>query len=210
VGNRAQGDRLIHQCGLERARIAAALVLTAPFVPLLFQGEEFGATTPFPFFADFADDPALSRAVSEGRRNEFAAFGWKPEDVPDPAAPETFTRAKLDWSELAREPHRGLLQWYRRLVQLRQQLPQLSDGRLDQVTTAFSETEAWLVVERGAVTIAVNFSPQRRAIPIRADRPRAVLLATPDSEFAWEQDRLSLSGTALVVLGPISSRNPGT
>jgi maltooligosyltrehalose trehalohydrolase len=202
VGNRAQGDRLIHQCGLERARLAAALVLTAPFVPFVFQGEEFGASAPFPYFADFADDPALSRAVSEGRRSEFAVFGWKPEDVPDPAALETFTRAKLDWSELEREPHRGLLRWYGDLVQLRRQLPQLNDGRLEQVVTAFSETEAWLVVERDEVTIAVNFAPQRRVIPIRGDRPRAVLLATHDSDIAVERDQISLPPTALVVLGP--------
>jgi maltooligosyltrehalose trehalohydrolase len=202
VGNRAQGDRLIHQCGLERARLAAALALTAPFIPLLFQGEEFGASAPFPYFADFADDPALSRAVSEGRRREFTGLGWRPEEVPDPAALETFSRAKLDWSELEREPHRGLFQWYQDLVQLRRQLPQLNDGQLDRVATAFNEAEAWLVVERSDVTIVVNFAPQWRAIPIRPDRPRAILLATHDSGIEVERERISLPATALVVLGP--------
>jgi maltooligosyltrehalose trehalohydrolase len=202
VGNRAQGDRLIHQCGVERARLAAALVLTAPFVPLVFQGEEFGAGAPFPYFADFADDPELSRAVSEGRRSEFAPFGWKPEDIPDPCALETFTRAKLDWSDLEREPHRSLLQWYRRLIHLRRQLPQLNDGRLDRVATRFNEEEAWLVVGRSEVTIVVNFANQERAIPIRQDRPRAVLITTHDSGIDLERERISLPPLALVVLGP--------
>jgi maltooligosyltrehalose trehalohydrolase len=210
VGNRALGDRLIHLCGLERARLAAALVLTAPFVPLLFQGEEFGASAPFLYFADFADDPALARAVSEGRRREFAGLVSHPEAIPDPATLETFTRSKLDWTELEREPHRGLLQWHRRLIRLRRQLPQLSDGRFDEVATVFSEAEEWLVVERREVTIVVNFAPQRRTIPIRADRPRAVLLTTQGSGIEWEQDRISLSPTALVILGPEGSESSGT
>jgi maltooligosyltrehalose trehalohydrolase len=202
VGNRAQGDRLIHQCGLECARLAAALVLTAPFVPLLFQGEEFGATAPFVYFADFADDLGLSRAVTEGRRHEFAAFGWKPEDVPDPAAPATFARSKLDWSEREREPHRSLFQWYRQLVQLRRRVPQLSDGRLEQVATAFSEAEQWLVYERSDVTVAVNFAAASRAIPLRADRPRSILLRTHEGGIDVQSDRVTLPGRALVILGP--------
>ena len=66
-----------------KQKIAAALVLTSPFVPMLFQGEEFGASTPFQYFTHH-DDPELGQKVSEGRRNEFKSFGWKPEDVPDP------------------------------------------------------------------------------------------------------------------------------
>jgi maltooligosyltrehalose trehalohydrolase len=202
VGNRARGERLIHLTSPERARLAAALVLTAPFVPMLFQGEEFGATAPFLFFAEFPDDPALSQAVSEGRRHEFAAFGWKPEDVPDPTAPETFARSKLDWSELEREPHRGLLQWHRRLIHLRRHLPELSDGRLDRVVTSFREDERWLVVERGRVTIAVNFAAEPRTIPLRADLPHRLLLSSHEVGIVVGPDRLDLPGNAVAVLGP--------
>jgi maltooligosyltrehalose trehalohydrolase len=202
LGNRAQGDRLIHLGGLDRAKIAAALVLTSPFVPLLFQGEEFGATAPFQYFADFPDDPALSRAVSEGRRREFAAFGWKPEDVPDPAAPQTFERSKLDWTEVDRAPHRGLLDWHRQLIQLRRRLPQLTDGRLDLVSTSFSEEPPWLVIERSLVTIVANFADSRQTIPVRADLPHAVLLRTHEEGIEIGSDRVSLPGNALVILGP--------
>jgi maltooligosyltrehalose trehalohydrolase len=178
-------------------------------VPLVFQGEEFGATAPFPFFADFADDRDLSRAVTEGRRREFASLGWKPEEIPDPVALATFARAKLDWNELLREPHRGLFQWYRQLVQLRRRLPQLSDGRLDRVATAYSADDQWLVVERSDVTIATNFARDPRAIPIRAGRPCAVLLCTHEGGIAVERDRVMLPASALVVLGPESHQGNG-
>ncbi|MDQ3757558.1 MAG: malto-oligosyltrehalose trehalohydrolase [Actinomycetota bacterium] len=120
VGNRAVGERLSHLVTEEQARMAAALVLSSRSVPLLFQGEEWAASTPFQYFTDHAD-PELGRAVSEGRRSEFGAFGWKPEDVPDPQDPATFERSRLDWSEPAREPHAGMLRWYRELIALRRQ-----------------------------------------------------------------------------------------
>jgi maltooligosyltrehalose trehalohydrolase len=205
LGNRAQGDRLCHLTGPERAKLAAALVLTAPFVPMLFQGEEFAATAPFQYFADFPDDPELSRAVSEGRRKEFAAFGWKPEDIPDPAAPGTFERSKLDWAEIDREPHRDLLRWHRQLIRLRRHLPQLTDGRLDLVATAFDEHDRWLVVERSLVTIAVNFADHRQRIPIPDHQPRIVLLGTHEAETEVGPDSISLPGNALAVLGPADS-----
>jgi maltooligosyltrehalose trehalohydrolase len=202
LGNRARGERLCHLTSRARAKLAAALVLTAPFVPMLFQGEEFGASAPFQYFADFPDDPALSQAVSEGRRKEFAAFGWKPDDVPDPAALETFERSRLDWSEPESEPHRSLLDWHRQLIRLRRRLPQLSDGRLDLIDTGFSEEQGWLVVERSLVTIAVNFAGERQTVPLREDRPHAVLLSTHDAGIEVGRDRLSLPGDALVILGP--------
>ncbi len=95
LGNRAKGDRLCHLTTEDRAKVAAALVLTAPFIPMLFQGEEFGSCSPFQYFADFSEEPDLARAVSEGRRKEFGQFGWKPEDIPEPGAPETFERSKI-------------------------------------------------------------------------------------------------------------------
>jgi maltooligosyltrehalose trehalohydrolase len=155
VGNRAAGERTAALVSSARLKVAAALVLTSPFLPLLFQGEEWGAMTPFQYFTDH-EDPDLGRAVSAGRRQEFAAFGWDPADVPDPQDPATFERSKLDWSELARHPHRELLDWYRRLIRLRREVPELADGRLDRLRTTHDEEGRWLVVLRGRVTIACN------------------------------------------------------
>ena len=125
VGNRARGERLVHLSGRGPARIAAALTLTAPFVPLLFQGEEWAASTPFLYFTDHSD-AALGRAVAEGRRRELPAT--ESEEVPDPQAEATFLSSQLKWSERVHAGHAEMLQWYRTLIALRAQWPELSAG----------------------------------------------------------------------------------
>src|SRR5438445_25642 len=112
VGNRAAGDRLAALVDEGRVKAAAALLLATPFTPLLFQGEEWAASTPFLYFTAHTD-PALGKAVSEGRRREFAAFGWNPDGVPDPQDPGTFEQSKLKWDELGEPYHRRMLGWYR-------------------------------------------------------------------------------------------------
>ena len=155
VGNRAQGDRSSHLMSTERLKIGAALVLTAPFVPMLFMGEEWGASTPFQYFTDHPD-PALGAAVSTGRRREFEAFGWRPDDVPDPQSPATFERSRLDWSEPARAPHAELLTWHRDLIRLRRAFPELTDGRLEGVEAEADSGLGRLRVRRGRVQVVVN------------------------------------------------------
>ncbi|HET6795270.1 MAG TPA: DUF3459 domain-containing protein, partial [Acidimicrobiales bacterium] len=159
VGNRAMGERSAALMSTGRLKVAAALVLTSPFVPMLFQGEEWAASSPFQYFTDHPD-PELGRAVSEGRRREFAAFGWKPDEVPDPQDPATFDRSRLDWDELKDDPHAGVLDWHRRLIALRKSLPSLTDGRLDRVR-AVHGSAGWLLVERGDVAVVVNLAPTR-------------------------------------------------
>ncbi len=97
-------------------------MLTSPFTPLLFQGEEWAASTPFQYFTDHAD-PELGRAVSEGRRREFEAFGWRSELVPDPQDRATFERSRLRWEEIDEPAHTDMLDWYRSLIALRRGLP---------------------------------------------------------------------------------------
>ena len=164
VGNRATGERSSHLVSVDRLKVGAALVLTAPFVPMLFQGEEWAAKTPFQYFTDH-EDPELARAVREGRRREFEAFGWKPEDVPDPQAAETFERSKLDWSEPGRRPHADVLDWHRQLTRLRRELPSLRDGRLGHVSVRFDEAERWLAVDHGPVTVACNLGERTIRLP---------------------------------------------
>jgi len=159
VGNRAIGDRVEQIVGMDRAKVAAGIVLTAPFVPMIFQGEEFAASTPFQDFADH-EDPEMARAVKEGRRGEFAAFGWKPEDIPDPERVETFQRSKLRWDEVHEGRHEEMLEWYRRLIALRRGSPALNDGEPGQTKVSFDEERRWLVVERGAVTVMGNLGTE--------------------------------------------------
>ena len=116
VGNRAKGERLTALIPLGARKLAATLLLLAPHTPLLFMGQEYDETAPFQFFADF-EDPELRKAVSQGRRSEFKDFDFR--EVPDPEDPETFRRSKLTWATAAENLE--MLEWYRQLLQLRQQ-----------------------------------------------------------------------------------------
>ncbi|MBA2497067.1 MAG: malto-oligosyltrehalose trehalohydrolase [Acidimicrobiia bacterium] len=181
IGNRARGERLAHLVDEGAARVAAALVLTSPCTPLLFQGEEWAASTPFPYVVDVPDDPELATAIRDGRRNEFAAFGWAPEDVPDPLDPATFASAALRWKELARGEHAPMLDWYRSLLALRRARPDLTDPRRDEahLSVAFHEAGRWLVVRRAATTVAVNLAEGGRTVPV-GDRTEVLLASAGD------------------------------
>jgi 1,4-alpha-glucan branching enzyme len=131
VGNRAFGDRLTAIASANALRAIAATYLLLPQIPMLFMGEEWGATQPFPFFCDFGPD--LADAVRNGRREEFARFPefQNPamrERIPDPLSDDTFAAAKLAWEDLSRKPHAIWLDWYRRILAVRHQelVPRLS------------------------------------------------------------------------------------
>ena len=151
VGNRARGDRISHLVGLDRVRAGAALTLLGPAVPLIFQGEEWAASTPFPYFTDH-DDPELAEAVRTGRRAEFAAFGWTPEDIPDPQAEETFHSAILNWDELEHPEHADMLSWYRRLLRQRRELP---GPDASPPTVSVDDDAGHLILARGGLEIEV-------------------------------------------------------
>ncbi len=180
IGNRAKGERSSQLMSAGRLKIGAALVFTSPFVPMIFQGEEWAASTPFFYFTDY-QDPTLARNVREGRRREFAAFGWKLADIPDPQARATFEDSKLNWSEHLQPASAELFEWHQRLIQLRRTEPALTEGQLESVHTRYSEPEGWLVVERGLISVACNLGAQMRSIPLR-DGANRVLLASSKVE----------------------------
>jgi maltooligosyltrehalose trehalohydrolase len=162
IGNRARGERLSMLLDVPRLKAVAALTILSPFVPMLFQGEEWGAQTPFLYFTDH-QDPNLGRAVTEGRTREFASFRWAGE-VPDPQAAETFERSKLDWAELARAPHTEILDWHRRLIALRA-ARSLPLGRA-KPKIRFDEKARWLRYEHAGLTALFNFGDGPRRIPL--------------------------------------------
>jgi maltooligosyltrehalose trehalohydrolase len=164
VGNRAIGDRLSHIVGVNRAKIAAAIMLLSPFIPLLFEGEEWATSAPFQYFADH-DDPELARLVSEGRTREFSAFGWDPAIIPDPEKRETFERSKLNWNEMSQPDHAEMLAWYRDLIRLRRTTPSLNNGEPGNTSASFNEEQRWLCMRRGTVVVAFNFSDEERTTP---------------------------------------------
>ena len=121
VGNRATGDRPAASLTDDAVAAEAALILLSPFTPMLFMGEEWGTRRPFQFFTDHSE-PDLAQAVTQGRRREFASFGWGADEVPDPQARSTVEASTLDWNEPRRPAHARMLAWYRDLIALRRQL----------------------------------------------------------------------------------------
>lgn len=198
VGNRAVGERSGALMNEGRLKIAAALLLTSPFVPLLFQGEEWAAGTPFHYFTDHPD-PDLGRAVSEGRRSEFSSFGWQPEQVPDPQDRATFERSKLDWNEI-KDEHRRVLEWHRMLIELRRNVPSLTDPRRDSIDVTFDEEAGWLVFKRPGVSVVLNLGQGVVSVPLGGFE-RLLLASEPGVEVSVDlatlpPDTVGILGTA--------------
>jgi maltooligosyltrehalose trehalohydrolase len=124
VGNRMLGDRLSGLAPFEALKLAAGVVLLAPFLPLLFMGEEYGEPAPFLYFVDHSD-PALIEAVRKGRREEFLDFHWG-EEPPDPQSEDTFQKSKLNHGLRRGGAHKVLYDFYRELLRLRRSLPALA------------------------------------------------------------------------------------
>ena len=204
IGNRAQGERSSHLLSLGRLKIAAALVLTAPFIPMLFQGEEWAASSPFLYFTNH-EDAELGRLVTEGRRREFAAFSAHSDDVPDPQALETFERSKLVWEESSRAPHAEMLDWHRQLIRLRHEVAALSDGRLDRVTVTCDEQAKWLVMVRGRIALACNLSACRQRTPLSVGKDARILLAS-DKEIQLVGNRIELAPDSVAIVEAIGNR----
>ncbi len=210
IGNRAHGERSAALLSEGLLKVASALVLLGPSVPMLFQGEEWAASTPFLYFTDH-EDPDLGRAVTEGRRREFAAFDWgpsgparaggrDPHEVPDPQDPDTFRRSKLDWDEVSRSPHRDVLDWHRRLIALRRSTPQLTGGSSDAVTVDFDEATQWLVLATGPLMVVCNVGPEPAKIPVRPGR--IVLASDNTAEVDGECAILPLESVIVLRISP--------
>ncbi len=188
VGNRARGERLSELVTLEELKLAAAVLLLSPYVPLLFMGEEYGETNPFLYFVDHGD-LALLEAVRRGRRREFAAFGWT-DVVPDPGSENSFLRSRLEPQRADSPPHSQVALLYRDLIGLRKTEPALRPGaapvRID------SDREAgWVaVVYEGLgddLFVAHNFESGVRSLP--ASLPAGIWtrrLATDDARYGGE------------------------
>jgi maltooligosyltrehalose trehalohydrolase len=183
IGNRATGDRL----PAEALVLGAAIVLTSPYTPMLFMGEEWGAATPFAYFTDH-QEPELAEAIRRGRRAEFAGHGWAADDVPDPQAVDTFRRSKLDWAA----QDRALLERYRALIRLRRERPEL---RLDHVDVEFDEEERRLIMFRGGLRVVLNLGGG----PARLDLPAKILWASSDAVRTIGDQLMTPSRTACVI-----------
>ncbi|MCU7496783.1 MAG: malto-oligosyltrehalose trehalohydrolase [Ignavibacteria bacterium] len=125
IGNRAFGERLSSLVSFEAAKLAAGVMMLSPYIPMLFMGEEYAEDTPFQYFVSHSD-PVLVKAVQDGRKEEFKAFQWKSE-VPDPQSEETFVNSKLRWNKRQEGRHKVMLEFYKELIGLRNNLPALKN-----------------------------------------------------------------------------------
>lgn len=159
LGNRLMGDRMIASYGLEKALLGIAAVLATPYVPMLFQGEEYGEKAPFLFFEDF-EDPKLVEAVKAGRKREYGFGNIEPEPPHDI---ETFNLSKLRWDTLESDEGSKILGYYKTLLGLKKA------GKLGPVDKekvnieADNRREIIKVITEDTITI-LNFSDKRHTI----------------------------------------------
>jgi len=200
VGNRPQGERLGSLAGIGAVKVAAAIVLMAPTVPLLFQGEEWAATTPFLYFTDHTD-PELGRRAWEGRRRDLAGAGWPNPETPDPQDVTTFTRSRLDWDEQGREPHAGVLDWYRRLIEVRRKVLAGAADDANETEVSFDEAEGWLRLRRGSILLIANFAREPKSIPLDLYPGKPILISD-------ESARLDAGGVQLPAVSVALFQDP--
>ena len=168
VGNRARGDRVTEVLDEDQLGCAAMLVLLGPFTPMLFQGEEWAASTPFAFFTSHPE-PELGRATAEGRLAEFERMGWDPAVVPDPQDPLTFAMSRLDWSET--DPgrdggrHARVLGLYRALGALRRTRPELTDPSFAATRCEVDEEQRLVLLWRRGTLVALNLGERPVTVP---------------------------------------------
>ncbi|HBE87986.1 MAG TPA: malto-oligosyltrehalose trehalohydrolase, partial [Elusimicrobia bacterium] len=165
VGNRLLGERLSVLAGEGRLRLAAGAVILSPYVPMLFMGEEYAEKNPFQYFVSHGD-PGLVKAVREGRKREFAAFGWKKEP-PDPQGEGTFAASRLDWDRTGAGGHASMLDFYRRLIALRRGIPALGCVPRRDVVVKISGKTITLIRRRGRSASAVIFNFGRSSAGVR-------------------------------------------
>jgi maltooligosyltrehalose trehalohydrolase len=179
VGNRVKGERLCMLVDAERLKLAAAAILLAPYVPMLFMGEEYADDTPFYYFISHSD-PELIKAVQEGRKNEFARFGFDA-GPPDPQDEKTFNDSKLKWQKRSGGRHRVLLDWHRQLISMRKTVPALQNFSKGSLRVDVSEGSLLVMHRqsedgRQAVACVFNYSDKETVCTLADDEATWVKL----------------------------------
>jgi maltooligosyltrehalose trehalohydrolase len=195
VGNRGWGERLEHLVGLDAARLAIGLVLTAPYIPMLFMGEEWATSSPFLYFADHEDEE-MRKSVAEGRKREFAAFGFEG-DVPNPEDRETYEKSKLNWDEQNEGKHADFLAWVKALIALRRRTVALNDGDTHHLLVSTDGERRTLVMQRDEARIVANLGDQPYAFTLLEGESLELISR---AEISVKDNHLELPPMTLAVL----------
>ncbi|MBS7563684.1 malto-oligosyltrehalose trehalohydrolase [Mucilaginibacter sp. Bleaf8] len=177
VGNRMLGERSSELFSFEMQKVMAGAVLTAPYLPMLFMGEEYSEPHRFMYFVSHTD-AELAEAVRKGRKAEFAAFHAQGE-APDPVDEKTFIDSQLQWDIIAQQPHQTMLSFYKALIQLRKTLPALHHLNRKHIWTDVNEEQNTLILRRKhyvqEALILMNFSGNKQS------------LSLPDTAQSWKK-----------------------
>ena len=196
IGNRAFGDRIHDTIGLARTKAALGLILTAPMLPMLFMGEEYAASTPFLYFADHQDEE-MAKLVAEGRKREFADFGFDGAEIPNPEDLSTFTNSKLNWDEVTQGVHAEMHDYVKALIRIRRTSLSLSDGDRGHVKVTFDEDKCWLRMDRRLVSVCLNLGPN----PVQfRPQPDQRLILTSVCGTTFTPTCLTLPANGLAIL----------
>jgi maltooligosyltrehalose trehalohydrolase len=196
IGNRAAGDRITEIASSGLVRAGAVLLLTAPFTPMLFMGEEWGASTRWPFFTSHPE-PELAAAVGEGRLREFADHGWDVSAMLNPQDPRAFHDSVLRWDERQEPQHASSLQLYRDLIHLRASEPALRDGDLRRMQVQVDSARRTVRMQRGDFVVLANLSE----VEVETDELGSVILATAETHLGAD------GGVVLAPQSAVVTRN---
>ncbi|TDT34402.1 malto-oligosyltrehalose trehalohydrolase [Naumannella halotolerans] len=164
IGNRASGDRPRTRLDQRQLVIAAVITVLANQTPMIFAGEEWGASTPFAYFTSHPETE-LGEAVSRGRIGEFEAMGWDLSVIPDPQQRSTFENSKLDWAEPGAGEFAELLAVHTELLAIRRRYSAITDPAFTASEVDFDAEAGWLRIRRGNMVIAVNFGELTTLVP---------------------------------------------
>ncbi len=191
-GNRPGGERLSVLVDTERLKLAAAAVLLAPYIPMLFMGEEYGEDAPFYFFSDYSD-PQIAEELRSSRKQQFADFGWDAA-APDPQDERTFLDCRLVWQRRRETKHQDLLEWHRQLIDLRKTHPLLTDLskqhiRADLLGSAVLAVHRYAADRRRELVCLFNFSGEGLytnipALPMGLEKIEYVWVIWPTTTIA--------------------------
>ena len=195
VGNRANGERLEHLIGLDTAKVALGILLTAPYMPMLFMGEEWATSAPFLYFADH-EDKELRKQVAEGRQKEFASFGFDG-DIPNPEDAQTYETSKLRWEEQNEGKHANMLAWVKSLIKLRRSHVCFNDGDTHHLQVSSNNEREVLVMARDEARVIVNFGKENQTFEL-LEGEKLELISR--DELQVEENCLDLPPMTLAVL----------
>ena len=197
IGNRAHGERLAALVDAGEERLAAVLLCTAPFVPLLFMGQEDGETAPFLYFTSHSDQQLIA-GIRRGRAAEFASFGWDPAELPDPQDADTFARSRL-----RRRPS-PLRELYRALLHLRREHPALRRPDRERTAVELVQGEILLIDRRSEggdhALVAASFARQPAAIELPTGGEWQIALDTSCDRVGPAAGRLELAPRSAVIV----------